>query len=190
MNSTLSSYTKRFIDLTEQEDEQFQSCLKKIAVKKGDYLLQTGQICKGRYFVVTGCLRLYYIDNKDNEQIMHFGLDNWWITEYDSLLNNTPSTFTIQAIADTEILILNQASFANLILEIPLINTLFREIMEKSFIASQRRMEYMLSYSGEERYHKFITQNPEFLQRVPQYMIASYLGMSPEFYSKLRSQIN
>jgi CRP-like cAMP-binding protein len=130
---------------------------------------------------------LYYIDSKGNEQIIHFGLDNWWITEYDSLINQKPSNIYIQAIENTELLTLNQTSFEKLTLEIPKINTLFRIIMEKTFIASQRRMEYMLSYSGKELYQKFVSQNPQFLQRVPQYMIASYLGMTPEFYSKIRS---
>lgn len=187
MNSKLLSYINRYIHLTEQEHEHFQSNLKKIALKKGDYLLKANQTCKARYFVLNGCLRLYYITNKGNEQIIHFGLDNWWITEYDSLINNTPSNIYIQAIEDSEILVLDQVSFAKLTLEIPKINTFFRIIMEKTFIASQRRIEYMLSYSGEERYHKFVTQNPGFIQKVPQYMIASYLGMSPEFYSKIRS---
>ena len=187
VNDNLSSYLKRYIDLTEQENERFQSFLKKTVLNKGDFLLKAGRICTARYFVVKGCLRLYYIDSKGNEQIIHFGLDNWWITEYDSLINQKPSNIYIQAIENTEILTLNQTSFEKLTLEIPKINTLFRIIMEKTFIASQRRMEYMLSYSGKELYQKFVSQNPQFLQRVPQYMIASYLGMTPEFYSKIRS---
>ncbi|MDC6390556.1 Crp/Fnr family transcriptional regulator [Maribacter sp. PR1] len=187
MNNNLSSYIKRYIELTEEENELFQSFLKNTVLKKGDFLLKAGQTCTAKYFVVKGCVRLYYIDGKGNEQIIHFGLDNWWITEYDSLINKNPSNIYIQAIEDTLLLTLNQTSFEKLTLEIPKINTLFRIIMEKTFIASQRRLEYMLSYSGKELYQKFVSQNPEFLQRVPQYVIASYLGMTPEFYSKIRS---
>ena len=187
MNNSLTAYIKRYVYLSTQENEYFQTSLKQVTFKKGDYLLQEGQKCTARYYIVKGCLRSFYLDSKANEQIIHFGLENWWISEYDSLINQQPSNIFIQAIEDTEVLALDQLSFDQLSLEIPAIDTLFRKIMEKTFIASQRRIEYMLSYSGEERYTKFVDQNPEFLQRVPQYMMASYLGMSPEFYSKIRS---
>ncbi|MEQ8472443.1 MAG: Crp/Fnr family transcriptional regulator [Marinoscillum sp.] len=187
MNKNLTSYIKRHVDLTEQENERFQSTLKLKTFKKGDYLLQAGQTCTKRYYILTGCIRLFYIEN-GNEQIIHFGIDNWWITEYDSLINQSPSNIFIQAIEDSEVLILDQSSFERISEEIPKIEKLFRIIMEKTYIAAQRRISYMLSYSGEELYEKFVTYNPTFLQRAPQYMIASYLGMTPEFYSKIRNK--
>lgn len=189
MNNDLTTYIKRYVDFSSEESELFQSHLKPIHVKKNAFLLEAGKRCKARYFIVKGCLRLFYIDNQGAEQIIHFGLDNWWISEYDSLINNSPSKIFVQAIENTELLALDQQSFEKLSVDLPKTNILFRVIMEKSFIASQRRIEYMLSFSGEELYLKFTSQNPQFLQRVPQYMIASYLGMTPEFYSKIRGKL-
>lgn len=186
MNSNLSSYIRRYIDISDQEDELFQSFLNPSILKKKEFLLEEGKTCKARYYVANGCLRFFYIDYKGNEQITHFGIDNWWITDYESLINHTPSKFYIQATEDTNLLVLDQESFDKLCIELPKSERLFRIIMEKTYIAAQKRMEYMFSLSGEELYLHFIAANPEFAQRVPQYMIASYLGMTPEFVSKIR----
>lgn len=188
MNLQLLEYIRRYINISTSEFELFSSYLsfKKLAAK--DYLLQAGNICQARYFITKGCLRLYYINNKGNNQIVHFGLDNWWITDYESLLQQVPAKLYIQAIEPTELLVLDRASFENLCGQLPKTERLFRIIMEKSYVAAQRRLEYMFSFSGEELYRTFIKANPAFVQRVPQYMLASYLGFTPEFLSKIRAQ--
>lgn len=157
-------------------------------VKKRGYLLREGQTCTSRYFITKGCLRLFYLDQKGNEQIIHFGIDNWWITEYDSLINKQPSKINIQAIEDSEVLVLEESDFENLVQKVPQVERLFRKIMEKSYIAMQRRLEYARDLSGEDFYEKFVLANPSFAQRVPQYMLASYMGFTPEFVSKLRNK--
>jgi len=188
MNPNLIDYIRRYIEISETEIDLFQTYLIPTEIKKNEYLLKVGKTCMARYFIIKGCLRLYYIDNKGNEQIIHFGIDNWWITDYESLINRTPSKLYIQATEDTELLELHQKPFEELCAKLPKIERLFRIIMEKTYIASQKRLEYMLSLSGEELYKKFIAANPEFSQRVPQYMIASLLGMTPEFISKIRAK--
>lgn len=188
MNQNLTEYIRRYIDISVTEIDLFATFLKPKKVKKKEYLLLAGEVCKARYYITKGCLRLYYIDNKEKEQIVHFGIDNWWITDYDSLINCIPSKLYVQAIEDTEILELHQESFEKACIELPKIERLFRIIMEKTYIASQKRMEYMFSLSGEELYAHFIAKNIEFAQRVPQYMLASYLGMTPEFISKIRGK--
>ncbi len=190
MNPNLINYIRRYIDISESEIDLFQRYLKPKKLKKKEYLLKTGKICNARYFITKGCLRLYYIDTKGNEQIIHFGIDNWWITDYESLVNRTPSRVYIQATEDTELLELDHESFEELCVKLPKIERLFRIILEKTYIASQKRIEYMFSLSGEELYYKFINSNPEFSQRVPQYMIASMLGLTPEFISKIRAKNN
>lgn len=187
MNLNLIKYIRRYIDISETEFEVFYSYLKPKKLKKKDFLLKAGKICKSRYFITKGCIRLYYMNAKGYEQIIHFGIDNWWITDYESLINKTPSKLFIQATENTEILDLPQGTFDELCLKLPKIERLFRIIMEKTYIASQKRIEYMFNLSGEELYHKFISTNPDFAQRVPQYMIASLLGMTPEFISKIRA---
>ena len=188
MNPNLIAYIKRYIDISENEIAIFQMYLKKETIEKKEYLLKTGETCKARYFITKGCFRLYYIDKKGNEQIIHFGLENWWITDYDSLINQIPSKLYIQAIEVSELLVLNQESLEELYTKLPKVERFFRIIMEKTYVASQRRIEFMLSLSGEDLYKTFITANPKFAQRIPQYMLASYLGFTPEFLSKIRAK--
>jgi len=188
MNPNLIEYIKRYVSISETEIDLFKLYLNTRTFKKKEFLLKEGQICKSRYFITKGCIRLYYIDNKGNEQIIHFGIDNWWITDYESLINKIPSKLYIQATESTELLELPQEKFDELCQKLPQTERLFRKIMEKTYIASQKRIEYMFSQSGEELFNNFIATNPEFVQRVPQYMIASYLGMSPEFVSKIKAK--
>lgn len=188
MNDNLTKYIKRYISIPENEIASFQSYLKPKKLKKKEFLLKEGQVCKSRYFITSGCIRLFYIDKKGNEQIIHFAIDNWWITDYESLVNAAPSTLYIQAIETTELLELPEETFDQLCNQIPQIERLFRKIMEKTYIAIQKRMEYMFSLNGEEVFNTFVSANPGFIQRVPQYMIASYLGMSPEFVSKIKAR--
>ncbi|WP_199185035.1 Crp/Fnr family transcriptional regulator [Aquimarina sp. I32.4] len=188
IHPNLIEYIRRYIDLSDTEFKLFYSFLQPRLLKKKEFLLIPNKICKSRYYITKGCLRLYYIDPKGNEQIIHFGIDNWWITDYESLINKTPSKLYIQATENTEVLELHQNAFEELCHKLPKTERFFRIIMEKTFIASQRRLEYMFSLTGEELYTSFISANPEFSQRVPQYMIASLLGMTPEFISKIRAK--
>jgi len=188
MNPNLIEYIKRYIDISENEIDLFQTYLQPKRINKKEYLLKEGKICKSRYFITKGCLRMYYLDNKGNEQIIHFGIDNWWITDYESLINKTPSKLYLQATENTELLELSQENYNELCFKLPKTEKLFRSIIEKTYIAFQKRMEYMYSLSGEELFKTFIAANPEFTQRVPQYMIASYLGMTPEFVSKIKAK--
>ncbi len=188
MNPNLIEYIKNYVPLSPTEIDLFQSYLEPKTLNKKEFLLKEGQICKSRYFITKGCVRLYYIDQKANEQIIHFGIRNWWITDYDSLINRLPSKLYIQAIEHTEVIELPLEKFEELCAKLPKIEQLFRKIMEKTYIASQRRIQYMFSLSGEELFNHFISANPIFTQSVPQYMIASYLGMTPEFVSKVRSK--
>ncbi|NIJ46589.1 CRP-like cAMP-binding protein [Wenyingzhuangia heitensis] len=189
MNPNLIEYIRRYISISETEINAFQSYLIPKKIKKKEFLLKQGEFCKSRYFITKGCIRLFYIDNKGNEQIVHFGIDNWWITDYESFINRTPSKLYIQAIENTELLELPQETFEELCKEIPQTEKLFRIIMEKTYIAIQKRIEFMYSLKGDELFKIFVSKNPEFTQRVPQYMIASYLGMSPEFVSKIKNNI-
>ena len=186
MNTALSTYIKRYIDLTEEEDALFQSVLTPKKLKKKAHVFEQGELCGSRYFITKGCMRLYYIDPKGNEQILHFGIENWWITDYDSLLNKAPSTLNLQAIEPAELLVLKEVDLEEIYKQIPALERFFRIIMERTYIAGQRRLEYMFSLSSEELYDHFITANPSFIQRIPQYMLASYLGITPEYLSALR----
>ena len=140
MSPILIEYIKRYVSFSETEIEAFQPYLKPKKIRKKEFLLKAGQFCKSRYFITTGCVRLFYIDSKANEQIIHFGIDNWWISDYDSLINKEPSKLFIQAIEDTELLELPQESFEQLCQKVPKTEQLFRKIMEKTYIATQKRI--------------------------------------------------
>ncbi|MEK6152128.1 Crp/Fnr family transcriptional regulator [Flavobacteriaceae bacterium 3-367] len=188
MHPDLLDYIQRYVDLSEEEIALFVSYLKPRNLKKKEFLLEAGQVCRSRYFIIKGVVRQFYIDKKGNEQIIHFGVDNWWITDYASVINKTVSHCYIEALEDTQMLELSEEDLNRLCVELPKADQLFRKIMEKTYIAIQARLEFMMSLSGEELFQTFISHNPDFVQRVPQYMIASYLGMSPEFVSKIRSR--
>ncbi|UTW64518.1 Crp/Fnr family transcriptional regulator [bacterium SCSIO 12741] len=188
MNEQLLDYVRRYVSISEVEFQIFESYLKPVQVQKKGFLLRAGNYCRSRYFITKGCVRLFYIDNKGNEQIIHFGIDQWWISDYESLINNKPSTLFIQALEPTEILELPQKGFEELCEKVPQTERLFRKIMERTFVATQKRIEFIYSLNGEEQLQLFMNSNPKFTQRVPQYMIASYLGMSPEFVSKIKAK--
>ncbi|GAA4274656.1 Crp/Fnr family transcriptional regulator [Aquimarina gracilis] len=186
MDDNLLQYIRRYIDISDSEFLVFSSYLSTLNLKKREQLLRSGDICRARYFITSGCLRLYYIDQKGHEQIMHFGIENWWLTNYDSLLNKIPSHLIIEAVEKTQVLELKEVSLQELYRKIPKMERFFRIIMERTYIATQRRIEFMYSMSGEEIFKGFIDANPEFVQRIPQYMLASYLGITPEYLSFLR----
>lgn len=158
-------------------------------LSKKQHLLTEGHPCHYLYFIVQGCMRSYFINPKGTEQILNFGIENWWMTDYDSFTSQQISHLNIQAIEDCQLLCLSRSQFDDMIDRYPEFNHYFRVILEKRHIADQRRMQYMFTLTAEEIYKHFSTKNTPFLQRVPQYMLASYLGMTPESLSKIRKKL-
>jgi CRP/FNR family transcriptional regulator len=188
MYPELISHIKKFISLSRDEELLLNDHFVSISIKKKQFLLEPGKTCKGNYFVVKGCVRLYFINNKLTEQITQFGLENWWIADYDSLLNKQPSYFFLQAVENCELLLLTDEAQNSLFKKVPALETYFRIMYQKAFIAAQRRVQMIFSMTDEERYRNFSELYPWFMQRVPQYMLASYLGFTPQFLSRLRAK--
>jgi CRP/FNR family transcriptional regulator len=184
----LLQHIRKFVVLTDEEADLICSKLKTVSVNKKDFLLKPGKICKANYFVSKGLLRLYFINKKELEQITHFGLEGWWITDFDSLDTQKPSHFYIQAVEDAEVIAWDVAMQEELTKAIPQLETYFRKVLQRAYAASQRRIEFIYTYSDEERYRNFSTSFPGFIQRIPQYMLASYLGFTPQFLSKIRAK--
>jgi CRP/FNR family transcriptional regulator len=183
----LIEHIRKFIDLDASESEAILSYFKKESFKKKSLLLEEGQICNTQYFVVKGCIRLYIINEKGSEQTLQFGIENWWITDYMSLQTQKPTSFYIQTVEDSDVLAITQNNLDELLLRLPKMERYFRLILQKSIAASQMRIMYLYTQSAEERYHFFNNKQPEFVQRIPQYMLASYLDFSAEFMSKIRA---
>lgn len=188
MLTEISNHIRRYVALAPEEEQLLLDYLKPVSLKRKAILLEPGKLCKGNYFVVSGCLRQYMVNKKLNEQIIYFGLENWWIADQGSLLHHKPATTYIQALEACELLLLEEQDRLTLSEKLPQIDTYFRIMMQKAFVAAQNRIGFIFNMTEEERYKHFAGLYPEFLQRVPQYMLASYLGFTPQFLSRLRAK--
>jgi CRP-like cAMP-binding protein len=188
MYDVFRKYLEEKASFTQQEHEYIQSfsIIKKL--RKKQYLLQEGDIWKYDAFITKGCLRTYSVDVKGNEHILSFSMENWWTGDRESLLSQQPSRFNIDAIEDCELVLFTHNNFEKLCSEIPSFNEMINHILQRSFIASQNRIQATLTLTAEEKYLNFINKYPGFALRIPQAMIASYLGMTPETLSRIRKQ--
>jgi len=185
---TLIQHIRKFITIDEQEAAEIVSFVQPLTVNKKENLLREGEVCKANYFVVKGCLRLFFIDEKGIEQTTQFAIENWWLSDYMSLLTGQPSGFFIQAVEKTDVLSLHVQAQEQLFNRLPSLERYFRLIYQRAYAASQIRMKYQHDYSREELYHHFTKHFPEFVQRVPQYLLASFLGFTPEYLSEIRKK--
>lgn len=188
MDHPFVAHVSRFVSLTPEEESLLVKSARLMKLRKKEMVLQQGEICEANYFVVTGVMRMYINTDAGTEQIVQFAIENWWITDYTSLESQKPSEFNIQAVERTEIYRLNKTALDELFAKIPLFERYFRKVLQRAFSASLMRLNYIFNESGEERYRHFQESFPDFVQRVPQYMLASYLGFTPEFLSKVRGK--
>jgi CRP-like cAMP-binding protein len=186
MKDQIKTYFNRYVEFSDSEIDEFFSKLTRKLFQKKDYILQEGKICTSRYFIISGLVRSFYIDNKGNEKITQFAIENWWVTNMESFIKKTPSAISIQALEKTEILIIDKEELERLFFSIPKLEKLFRIITENMLIATQRKNDIYLQMKSKNRYDDLVKHFPDFIQRVPQYMIASYLEITPEYLSELR----
>jgi CRP-like cAMP-binding protein len=188
MYPNLAAHINRFVHINEDEATQLAHFIQPIQVKKKSFVLKEGQVCKADYFVEKGCLRMYFVNEKGIEQITQFALEHWWIADYFSMLNQKETPFNIQAIEDSEILCMELKNQSALFKQLPQMETYCRIMAQKAYAASQMRTKFFHDFSKEESYRHFNNLFPEFVQRVPQYMLASYLGLTPEYLSEIRKK--
>lgn len=188
MPDAIVTHMRRFITLSDDEARHLLSRLVIIDVKKKEHLLKAGEICRDNYFIVKGCFRLYLITEKGAEQIIQFGIENWWITDYMSLKSGRPSGFYIQATENSQVIALGRETEDELFDRIPQLERYFRLVLERAYSAQLNRIHYIFNLTGEEMYRRMSKAYPEFVQRVPQYMLASFFGITPEFLSMLRAR--
>lgn len=158
-------------------------------VRKRQYLSQEGDVAKNHAFVTKGCLRTYTVDDKGIEHILNFAIENWWIGDRESILTGQPSMYNIDAIEDSEVALISREKFDQLCTEVPAFNNMINAILQKSFLVAQTRIHTFISMSAEEKYLAFLEKFPHLTLRVPQSMIASYLGITAETLSRIRKQI-
>lgn len=188
MTHNLLSHIQKHTSLTDRHAAIVADAVKPISLRKKEYLLEAGLVCDANYFVVKGCLRMFIVNDDGDEQVVQFAIENWWLTDYFSLKGQKPAQFSIQAVEDSDVLALEVSGQEALFEQVPVLERYFRRVLEKAYSAQLMRIHYIFSLSGGERYQHFSTMFPEFIQRVPQYMLASYLGFTPEFLSKIRAK--
>jgi len=188
MHKNIIQHIRKFVNLSESEVVTFNKYVEIHQLKKKEFILQESKICKHLYFVEKGCLRMYFINKKGIEQITQFALDGWWISDYQSFMNLTPSDYYIQTIEESRIVSIDKQNLDNLLIELPLLERYFRIMMQNAVASAQLRSKLLYEMSKEEFYFHFSTSFPKFMLRVPQYMIASYLGLTPEYLSELRKK--
>ena len=182
------AHIRRYVDLSEQDVAKIESCVHLVELKKREYLLTEGQVCKSNYFVEKGCIRMFYVNDKMAEQTMQFALESWWLSDYFSFAKQLPSQYSIQAVEKSLVVAIDYQLQDKLFDEVPQLERYFRIMMQRALAASQLRVKLIYQLSKEEMYKHFNTSFPHFFQRVPQYMIASYLGLTPEYLSELRKK--
>ena len=173
-------------------DEEFNFCTKFFIskkLKKHQFLLNEGDVCRYLGFVNSGCLREYSIDNKGIEHIIQFAIEDWWVSDLHSFLSGLPATYNIDALQDSDILLLEKSARDKLLDACPKMEKFFRLLIEANHVASHQRISDSLSASAEERYLKYIKTYPKLFEQVPQNQIASYLGITPQSLSRIRKEL-
>ena len=189
MNDLLKQNISSHVDLAEDEKELFCNLFVHKSIKKRSFLLQEGETCKFEGFVIKGLFRVYHIDTNGFENILYFAIENWWVTDIDSFTNSKPSQLYIEALEDSEVLLVSKKDKEFAYTNLPQIEKLFRIMTQKTHVALQRRMIDNLSKTADQRYLDFIGKYPQLLQRLTNLQIAAYLGISHEFLSKIRKKI-
>jgi len=179
----------RHIQLDNEEIDFFISILQHKKLKRKEFLLRPGEICRTENFIAKGCLRAYTVDENGFEHILMFGVEDWWIGDLHSLLTQGPATYFVQALEDAEVIQYTKENLDKLLVRVPKFERFYRIMLQKSLIALHQRVSQNLALSAEERYINFIKKYPHLQDRLSQKQIAAYLGITPIFLSMLRRKL-
>jgi len=189
IHQLILAHVARYVSLTAAEQELFISLLGIKRLLRKQFLLQAGDVCRYESYVLEGCLRSFFIDDKGNEHTLHFALEDWWITDLESFLHQAPAQVNIEALTPVTVLQLDKPSLERLYTEAPAFERFFRILHQNAYLAQNRRILNNISMSGEARYIDLLERHPQLVQRVPQKYIASYLGITPVFLSQIRAKL-
>lgn len=177
------------IELSDAEQKLFCSKFHLAKLKPKEALVEFGDICTRTWFVNSGCARSFALDSNGVEHTVNFAPKDWWFSEMSSYLSGEPATMKIEAIEESEVLFIEKDDYEELFVKIPKLETVFRKMLERSIVAHQNRLMDNLSKTAEERYKSFTKKFPTLVHSVPQKQIASYIGVTPEFFSKMKAKM-
>ncbi|KIX22558.1 cyclic nucleotide-binding protein [Flavobacterium sp. 316] len=186
MTKQLYKHINQFIAFEEEHFSKVLSYFDQKELSKKEIIMKAGELCNYNYFVLEGCLHMYYINDKGIEKTVQFAIKNWWLSDYLALYNRQKTDFYIQAVQNTHILSIDYENQNELLIKFPSLEGYFRNIYQIAYGASIMRVKKHFDYSKEEIFFRFSEEFPEFIQQVPQYLIASFLGLTPEYVSEIR----
>lgn len=188
MFDAINTYVLKNVDLSADELSYFNGILEYKTIPKRTMLLQAGQVCNFEAYVIKGCIREYYIDSNGFEVTLQFAVEDWWVSDIASFQDQNISNMYIETLEDCELLVLSRQAKEDLLTTVPKLERMFRLMLQRHIGAIQNRLYKTISQTALEKYLEFIRKYPSIPQRVPQHYIASYLGISAEFLSKLRTK--
>ena len=189
IHSNILNHLKEVISLSESEQQEFTSILEEIRISKKNFLIEPGDLVNSEYYVVSGCLEAYYLDESGDKHIIQFALEDWWISDFEAFFNNVPAKLYVETIEDSVLLAINREALEILYTRIPQFERFFRIKTTSAFVSLRTRILSTLQKSGKERYLEFCESYPKIEQRVPNYLIANYLGLKPESLSRIRKEV-
>jgi CRP-like cAMP-binding protein len=187
MSSALQKHISQYVKLEPKVFPELLNHFELIKAKKKQDLTTDGKI-SSHYFVSKGCIRMFFVNDKGVEQTVQFAIENWWLSDYMSFSGQKRSDYTIQAVENSEVLAIDYASQEKLLIRFPQMERYFRLVQQRALAASQHRIKVIFGSSREQLYRDFAKCYPEFIQRVPQYLLASFLGFTPEYLSEIRKK--
>ncbi len=190
MLEPLIAYISQHIDLTAKDIEILHAEVKIRNYLKGQYIVQQGDVCNFENFIISGCTKSFFIDIEGNEHVVMFAIENWWTADLGSFISREPADFNVQCLENTTVAQFSHQSMERLYQEIPALERFFRIILQNAYVAAEKRIVRNMSMTAKERYLAFIDRYPQIEQRVPQYLVASYLGITKQFLSKIRAELN
>ena len=181
--------SKSGLELTMSEKELVAAVFITKHLRKRQYLLQEGDICKYMSFIIKGAGRVFAVNDRGQEHIFRFAVENWWLGDFESYNFSTPSIYNIEMLEDSDVLMITKDHLDELRKNVNAVDIMIREIDKKGAVATQRRIHSSISLNAEERYSNLLNTYPNFLEHFPQVMIASYLGITAETLSRIRKNL-
>lgn len=188
MSKQFFDHINNYVEVNAMDFQEILSFFSFQNLGKKEIIGEAGHKCNFNHFVVQGCVHMYFIDDKGTHRTVQFSIENWWITDNLAFLNKVTTDFYIQAVEKTQLLSISYENQEQLLSQFPQLEKYFRVIYQTAFGSSILKMKYLYDFSKEEIYFHFTEHFPEFAQRVPQYLIASFLGLTPEYVSEIRSK--
>lgn len=188
LNSNIEKYTGQ--KLSDQYSCRFEELLVEKTFEKKEKLVEDGKYCKQIYFILEGACYSYINDQKDQNHAVQFALEGYWISDLYSFFSEKKAIYTVEALEQTKVLMLNKVNFDKACVEMPIFERFFRILIQNAYVSLQYRIAKTNSEEAEARYIEFSKKYPDFVQRIPQYLIASYLGIKPQSLSRIRRELS